>query len=198
MFAWIIRFSLKFRFLLVAVSVAMLVLGYQQMRTMPVDVFPEFAPPKVEIQTPGPGMTGAEVEELITIPMEDVLRATPGLDVLRSKSVRGLSDIVMLFKHGEDVIEARRRVQELLDGAIQGLPQSAGTPVVLQPLSSTSRVMKVGISSKKYNMLDLSMITYWTIKFHLMTVPGIANIPIWGERIKMLQAQVDTSLVVVG
>ena len=123
MFAGIIRFSLKFRYLLVALSVAMLVLGYEQMRTMPVDVFPEFAPPKVEIQTPGIGMTGAEVEELITIPMEDSLRATPGLDVIRSKSVSGLSDIVLLFKHGEDVIEARRRVQELLNVAVQGLPQ---------------------------------------------------------------------------
>lgn len=193
MFAWICRFSLKFRYLLVALSVAMLVLGYEQMRTMPVDVFPEFAPPKVEIQTPGIGMTGAEIEELITIPMEDSLRATPGLDVIRSKSVRGLSDIVMLFKHGEDVIEARRRVQELLNVAVQGLPQSAGMPVMLQPLSSTSRVMKIGIASKKHDMLDLSMIAYWTIKFHLMKVPGVANIPIWGERIKMMQAQVDTA-----
>jgi CzcA family heavy metal efflux pump len=99
----------------------------------------------------------------------------------------------MLFKHGEDVIDARRRVQELLNVAIQGLPQNVGTPVILQPLSSTSRVMKIGISSKKHDMLDLSMITYWTIKFHLMKVPGVANIPIWGERIKMLQAQVDTA-----
>ncbi len=122
MFGWIIGASLKFRFLLLAVSVALLVFGTARLTDMPVDVFPEFAPPKVEIQTMGPGMTAAEVEELITIPMEDTLRGAPGIDVIRSKSVRGLSDIKLIFKMGEDVIEARRRVQELLDLAIAELP----------------------------------------------------------------------------
>ncbi len=193
MFGWIIGTSLRFRFLLMAASAALLVFGAEQMRKMPVDVFPEFAPPKVEIQTLGPGMTAEEIEEFITIPMEDVLRGTPGLDVLRSKSVTGLSDIVLIFKMGEDVIDARRRVQELLDVAITGLPTSSGLPQMLQPLSSTSRVVKIGISSDQYDIKDLSMIAYWTMKFRLMKVPGVANIPIWGEQIKMLQVQVDPS-----
>lgn len=191
MFRWIIGSSLRFRFLLVAISAALLVFGAELVRKMPIDVFPEFAPPKVEIQTQGPGMTAAEIEELITIPMEDVLRGTPGLDIIRSKSVEGLSDIVLIFEMGEDVIEARRRVQELLQIAIAELPQSSGMPVMLQPLSSTSRVMKIGITSDQYDLMDLSMIAYWTMKFRLMSVPGVANIPIWGERIKSLQVQVD-------
>src|SRR5262249_22800940 len=74
---------------------------------------------------------------------------------------------------------------------IAELPQSSGMPVMLQPLSSTSRVMKIGLSSKVYDLLDLSMIAYWTIKFRLLSVPGVANVPIWGERIKSLQVQVD-------
>ena len=191
MFGWIIGASLKFRFLLLAVSVALLVFGTARLTDMPVDVFPEFAPPKVEIQTMGPGMTAAEVEELITIPMEDTLRGAPGIDVIRSKSVRGLSDIKLIFKMGEDVIEARRRVQELLDLAIAELPQSSGMPVMLPPLSSTSRALKIGITSTKYDIMDLSMIAYWTMKFRMMSVPGVANIPIWGEQIKSLQVQVD-------
>jgi Cu/Ag efflux pump CusA len=73
MFSWIIGSSLRFRFLVLALAAALLVFGTQQLRQMPVDVFPEFAPPKVEIQTEGPGMTSTEVEELITIPMEDQL-----------------------------------------------------------------------------------------------------------------------------
>lgn len=191
MFGWIIGTSLKFRFLLLAASAALLVFGADRLQTMPIDVFPEFAPPKVEIQTMGPGMTAEEIEELITIPMEDVLRGTPGLDVIRSKSVRGLSDIKLIFKLGEDVIEARRRVSELLQIALAALPQSSGMPMMLQPLSSTSRALKIGIKSKKYDMMDLSMIAYWTMKFRMMSVPGVANIPIWGERIKSLQVQVD-------
>jgi CzcA family heavy metal efflux pump len=196
MFAWIIGSSIRFRFLLLALSAALLVFGSQQIRDMPIDVFPEFAPPKVEIQTEGPGMTAAEVEELITIPMEDALRGTPGIDIVRSSSTRGLSQVVLLFKMGEDIMLARQGVQERLELAIAELPQSSGMPVMLQPLSSTSRVMKIGLSSKVHDIMDLSMIAYWKIKFRLMQVPGVANIPIWGERIKSVQVQVDPSRMV--
>ena len=83
MFRWIIGTSLKFRFLLIAMAVAMLAIGFVQLRHMPIDVFPEFAPPRVEIQTEGIGMTTSEVEELITIPMEEALRGTPEIDIIR-------------------------------------------------------------------------------------------------------------------
>ena len=100
MFRWIIGSSLKFRFLVLAAAAALLVFGTQQLRKMPVDVFPEFAPPKVEIQTEGPGMTSVEVEELITIPMEDALRGTPGVEYVRSSSVTGLSQVVLHLQDG--------------------------------------------------------------------------------------------------
>ncbi len=195
MFQWIIGASLKFRFLVLGIAAALLVFGTQQLRKMPVDVFPEFAPPKVEIQTEGPGMTATEVEELITIPMEGQLRGVPGVEYVRSSSVVGLSQVVLLFKMGADLMEARQRVHERLKLAIAELPRSSGMPVMLQPLSSTSRVMKIGLSSKVYDQMDLSMIAYWTIKFRLMSVPGVANIPIWGDRIKSLQVQVDPNLM---
>lgn len=195
MFRWIIGTSLKFRFLVMAVAAGLLVFGMAQLRKMPVDVFPEFAPPKVEIQTEGPGMTSSEVEELITIPMEDQMRGVPGVDYVRSSSVNGLSQVVLIFKLGTDLMTARQRVQERVKLAIAELPQSSGMPVILQPLSSTSRVMKIGLSSKAYDMMDLSMIAYWKIRFRLMSVPGVANIPIWGERIKSLQVQADPTLM---
>ncbi len=116
-------------------------------------------------------MTAAEVEEPITIPMEQSLRGVPGLDIIRSKSARALSQVVLLFKPGIDIIEARQNVQELMNVVIAGLAQSSGMPIILQPLSSTSRVMKIGITSKKYDMMDLSMIAYWTMKFRLNVGP---------------------------
>lgn len=195
MFAWVIGTSLKFRFLVAAIAAALMVFGTEQLRDMPLDVFPEFAPPKVEIQTEGPGMTSVEVEELITIPMERSLQGTPGIDVIRSASVEGMSQVVLIFKMGVDLMEARQRVEERLKLAIADLPRSAGMPIMLQPLSSTSRVMKIGVSSDVYDMMDLSMIAYWTIKFRLMSVPGVANIPIWGDRIKSLQVQADPDLM---
>src|SRR6266850_2471023 len=96
------------------------------------------------------------------------LRKIPGIDVIRSSSGGALSQVVMLFKPGTDLLVARQRVQERLKIAIAELPQSAGMPVMLQPLSSTSRVMKIGLTSKTFDMMDLSMIAYWTIKFRLM------------------------------
>jgi CzcA family heavy metal efflux pump len=195
MFSWIIGSSLKFRFLILAAACALLVFGTQQLRRMPVDVFPEFSPPQVEIQTEGPGMIASEVEELITIPMEMALRGIPNVDVIRSASVVGLSQIRILFKPGTDLLRARQAVGERVKLAIAELPRSSGMPVILQPLSATSRVMKIGLSSKKFDQMDLSMIAYWTIKFRLMSVPGVANVPIWGERIKSLQVQVDQNLM---
>jgi CzcA family heavy metal efflux pump len=195
MFAWIIGASLKFRFLILAIATVMLAFGIQQLPKMPVDVFPEFAPPKVEVQTEGPGMSSTEIEELITIPMETQLRGTPGVDVVRSSSVVGLSQVVLIFKTGVDLMEARQRVEERLKLAIAELPQSAGIPTMLAPLSSTSRVMKIGLSSKTHDMKDLSMIAYWTIRFRLMAVDGVANIPIWGRRAKNMNVVADPDLM---
>jgi CzcA family heavy metal efflux pump len=183
--------SLRFRFLAVAFAAGMMFFGLGQLRDMPVDVFPEFAPPRVEIQTEGPGMSTTEVEDLITIPMEERLRGTPELDVMRSKTVEGLSSILLIFKPGSDLLRARQLVQERLALAIPSLPASSGMPVMLQPLSATSRVMKIGLSSKDMSLMDLSMTAYWTMRFRLMSVPGVANVPIWGERIKALMVQVD-------
>src|SRR5438034_665666 len=140
-------------------------------------------------------MTSAEAEELITIPMEASLRGVPGIDVIRSSSGGAVSQVVMLFKQGTYPLVGRQRVQERLKSAIAELPQSSGMPIMLQPLSSTSRVMKIGLTSKTFDMMDLSMIAYWTIKFRLMSVPGVANVPMWGDRIKAVQVQVDPSLM---
>src|SRR5262245_54604895 len=191
MFHWIIGSSLKFRFLVIAAAVAMVAVGTTRLRDMPVDVFPEFAPPLVEVQTEGIGMSTTEVEELVTTPMEELLRGTPELEVIRSRSVNALSQIVLLFKRGTDLLHARQLVQERLVLAGARLPTGVGPPVMLQPLSATSRVMKIGLSSKELSLLDLSMTAYWKIRFRLLRVPGVANVAIWGERLKQLQIQLD-------
>ncbi len=191
MFHWIIGTSLKYRFFVLAVAMLMIVLGAKTFRDMPIDVFPEFAPPLVEIQTEGIGMSTAEVEELITIPLEDALRGTPGLSVIRSKTVMSLSSIVMIFNRGSDLMLARQLVQERVQLASARLPVGSSPPVVLQPLSSTSRTMKIGLTSKTLSSLDLSMTAYWKIRFRLLRVPGVANVAMWGEKLKQLQIQID-------
>ena len=91
MMRWLVGSSLKFRFIVIALAVAMMYFGFGQVRQMPVDVFPEFAPPLVEIQTPAIGLSTSEVESLITIPLEEALTGVPNVDVMRSKSVPQLS-----------------------------------------------------------------------------------------------------------
>jgi len=196
MMRFIVRTSLKFRFLVLALAAGMMYFGIEQLAKMPVDVFPEFSPPLVEIQTPAVGLSPEEVEALVTVPIEQGLVGVPGLDVMRSKSVPQLSSVKMIFKPGTDLILARQMVQERVSLITPTLPTWAAPPVMLPPLSATSRCMKIGITSDSLSLSDLSMITYWTIRQRLLRVPGVANVAIWGERLQMLQVRVDPQRMV--
>jgi len=191
MLRWIVGSSLKYRFIVIAIAAALMLIGADQMRHMPVDVFPEFAPPIVEIQTPCLGLSPTEVEALVTIPLEQALAGVPGLDIMRSKSVTDLSSVKLIFKRGTDAMQARQLVQEGMALMIGVIPPDVGPPVMLQPLSATARFMKIGLSSKKLSVIDQSMVAYWTIRPRLLSVPGVANVAIWGERIQMPQVQLD-------
>ena len=195
MLRWIVGSSLKFRYIVAAGAAALMFFGVQQLRGMPVDVFPEFAPPKVEIQTLALGLSATEVEDLVTVPMEQALNGVPGIDVIRSKSVEQLSQIELIFEEGEDLLTARQLVAERIATVSSTLPRWAAPPVMIQPLSATSRVMKIGMTSDKYSMLDMSMTAYWKVRARLLRVPGVANVLIWGERIKMPTVQVDPELL---
>jgi CzcA family heavy metal efflux pump len=188
---WIVAKSLKYRYLVIFVATVLMYFGIGQISNLPVDVFPEFAPPRVEIQTPSLGLSSAEVEALITIPLEEALAGTPGLDVMRSKSVEQLSSIRIIFEAGTDEMEARQLVQERLALATPDLPTWAAPPQIMPPLSSTARTIKIGISSDEFSVIDLSMITYWKIRQRLLQVSGVANVAIWGERIEMLTVQAE-------
>ena len=187
----IVAASLRFRSIIIAMAAALMIVGGAQLSSASVDVFPEFAPPRVEVQTACLGLTASEVEELVTVPMEEAFNGIDGLDQMRSKSVSQLSAIVMEFKPGTDLLTARQLVSERMATVIPTLPTWAAPPVMLQPLSSTSRVMKIGLSSETRSLIEMSMISYWNIRAHLLRVPGVANVAIWGERLQMLQVQVD-------
>ncbi len=191
MMKFIIGSSLRFRYLVLAFSLVLTWFGLAQLRDVPVDVFPEFAPPRVEIQTICLGLSPAEVEQLVTVPLENALNGVPGIDVMRSKSVPQLSSILLIFKLGTDEIRARQLVSERMAIATKTLPTWAAPPFMMPPLSSTSRIMKVGITSKDKSVMDLSMLAYWKIRQRLLGVPGVANVAIWGEQLKMLQVMVD-------
>src|SRR5919206_2770553 len=173
---WIVGSSLKFRYLVVAGGVAMMVFGAGHLRAMPVDAFPEFAPPRVEVQTSCPGLTAPEVEQLVSTPLEQALNGIKGLDVLRSKSVPQLSSIELLFKPGTNLLHVRQLVQERVTEVTPSLPTWAAPPVIMPATSTTSRVIKIGMSSRSVGILDLSTIAYWKVRARLLRVPGVANV----------------------
>tara|TARA_R110002049_G_scaffold4601_5_gene32010 strand:- start:22384 stop:25482 length:3099 start_codon:yes stop_codon:yes gene_type:complete len=194
----IIHGSLAQPFLVLAFAAALLVTGYRSLRNAPLDVFPEFAPPLVEIQTEAPGLSTEEVESLVTVPLENALNGTPDLTTIRSKSVLGLSSIRLIFDEGTDLMQARQLVGERLALEASRLPKVANPPVILSPLSSTSRVLKIGIWSdvgddgkEVMSQMDMTELARWTIRPRLMSVPGVANVAIWGQRDRQYQVLVD-------
>jgi CzcA family heavy metal efflux pump len=188
---WIVARSLRFRWLAIFGAAATLVFGFLTTRDAPLDVFPEFAPPIVEVQTLATGNSPVEVEELITIPIEDALNGVEGLDEMRSYSVEQLSSIKLYFKRGTDLYRARQLVQERLAGITAQLPTWASPPFMMPPLSSTSRIMKIGLTSDELSLIDMSAIAYWKIRSRLLRVPGVAQVMIYGERLHQRHIQVD-------
>ena len=187
----IIGWSLSFRTLVVGLAAGLVVLGGLQLQNAPVDVLPEYTVPYVEIQTEALGLSAAEVEQFVTVPMEALmLNGVAFVDTVRSESVPGLSSIVLLFEPGTDLYRARQLVQERMSHA-NLLPNVSKPPQMIQPLSSASRVMIVSLASSVMTPTDLSVLARWTIRPRLMGVEGVANVAIWGHRERQLQVLVD-------
>ena len=191
MMSWLVRASLRQRVLVVALGAVLAVVGIRAIPQMAWDVFPEFAPPLVEIQTEAPGLSTTEVESLISVPLENALNGTSWLKTMRSKSVLGLSSVVLIFQEGTDLFRARQLVQERLATVAGHLPAVTHPPVMLSPLSSMSRVMKIGVSSRTLSQMDLTILMKWTVRPRLMAIPGVANVAIWGQRDRQLQVLVE-------
>ncbi|MGN6635226.1 MAG: efflux RND transporter permease subunit [Oryzihumus sp.] len=183
--------SLRFRYIVVAAAAAMMTVGISSLSSMRVDVFPEFAPPRVVIQTACLGLSTSDVEQLVAVPLEQALYGLQGLDDLRSKSVPQLSSIELVFKSDTDLFRDRELVQERLATVIPNLPTWAAPPVMLAPVSATGRAMQVGMTSKSHSLIEMSMMAYWTIRARLLQVPGVANVAIWNERLQLMTVQVD-------
>src|SRR5262245_37479582 len=130
--------SIRLRVVVLALCAVLLVVGSRSIRRAPLDVFPEFAPPLVEIQTEAPGLSTNEVESLVTMPIENALTGVPHVRAVRSKSVLGLSQVVLVLEDGTDAPRVRQIVQERVNAVTRQLPAAALLPNILQPLSSTS------------------------------------------------------------
>ena len=186
--------STRVRAVVVAIGAAIIIAGVVQLRDAPVDVYPEFEQTRVVIQTEAFGLSAAEVERLVAVPLEEVLSKVAFLEEIRSESVPALSVLELVFEHGTDILVARQLVQEPLQTAFT-LPNVTKPPVMLQPLSATNRVMIMSLTSEELSLVQMSVLARWNITPKLLGVPGVANVAVWGNRERQLQVQVDPELL---
>jgi len=184
--------ALRFRLLLIGIAAGLIVLGAISLRQMPRDVVPELASgPVLEVQTEALGLSSQEVEQYVTVPMENnLLDGIMDVWDVRSQSVPGLSTVDLYFEPGTTVLHARQLVEERLTNAFS-LPNVSKPPQLIQPLSSSSRALMVGLSSTKLDPLYLSYLARWVVKPRLSGVPGVANVAIFGQKDWQMQVQVN-------
>ena len=116
---------------------------------MPLDVFPSFAPPQVEIQTEAPGLAPEEVESLVTLPIESAINGTPGVTAVRSSSAAGISVVKVIFNWGTDIYQARQLVTERLQQAASKLPSGVETPQISPTSSPIGTVLQYAFTLPK-------------------------------------------------
>ena len=188
--AALIRFAIRFRGVVVALAVVLLGYGVLSVMRAKYDVFPEFAPPQVSIQTEAPGLTPEQIEALVTQPIENAINGVPGVRSLRSSSVQGLSVVTVIFDPASDVYRDRQLVAERLAIAAQQLPAGTQPPAMTPLTSSTSTVLVLGLTSDKRSLMDLRTIADWTLRPRLLAVPGITKVSVFGGETRSIQVAV--------
>lgn len=188
--AALVGLSVRMPRVVLALACAVLVFGLLALGRARYDVFPEFAPPTVTIQTEAPGLDPEQVEVLVTQAIEVAVNGLPGLETLRSSSIQGLSVITAAFRAGSDVDRVRQRVGERLAALAGRLPQGVMPPAMTALTSSTSTVLLVGLTSQTRDAMELRTLADWTVRLRLQAVPGIAQVSVYGGAVRALQVQV--------
>src|SRR3984893_6124982 len=177
---------------LTALTLMGLILGSWQAMQAPLDVFPEFVPSQVDVQTEAPGFAPQQVEELVTRQVEFAVNGAAGIATMRSESIPGLSVITITFNDGIDVHVARQGISERLSELGGTLPSGVGTPKLSPLVSSTMDLLKIGLVSDKVDAYTLRDNADWVIKPRLLAVPGVAHVIVFGGDIRQIQILPDT------
>ena len=191
MFNKLIHWSLNNRLLVVVGLVVFLVTSSYVTVHMPVDVFPEFAPPQVVVQTESPGLAPEDVESLITFPVESAVNGTPGVDKVRSASSVGLSTVIIVFRWGTDVYVARQLVNERIQSVRDRFPVGTRAPVMLPITSAVGWMIKYSLESDTRSPMELRTISDWTIRPRILALGGIASVVAIGGEVKQYQVLLD-------
>ncbi|HSB53138.1 MAG TPA: efflux RND transporter permease subunit, partial [Gemmatimonadales bacterium] len=186
----IVRFAVRRPGIVAGLAVTLVAYGLSIVARAKLDVFPEFAPPQVSIQTEAPGFSPEQVEVLVTKPIEDAINGVNGLAALRSQSIQGLSVITAVLKEGTDLRQARQLIAERLAEIPGRLPGSVAAPVLTPLTSSSSTVLMLGVTSTSRTPLEQRSFVDWVLKPRLLATPGVSKVAVFGGEVRQLQVQV--------
>ncbi|MFB2920651.1 efflux RND transporter permease subunit [Aerosakkonema funiforme] len=187
----IVKWSIAQRWLVVIASILITLWGFRVLTQMPLDVFPSFAPPQVEIQTEAPGLAPEEVESLVTRPIESAINGTPGVETVRSSSAVGISVVRVIFGWDTEIYRARQLVTERLQQAQNQLPQGVETPQISTVNSPLGAIIKYAFTTDTTPLMEVRRIVDWQVKNRLLAVPGVTQIVIFGGDERQYQVLVD-------
>jgi len=191
MIAGVVRFSIRYAGVVVAVAATIVAYGIYTLTRANLDVFPEFSPSQVVLQIEAPGFSSEQVEALVTQPIENALAGIPGLEGIRSQSIPGLSVVTVIFEDGTETYRNRQVVSERLTSLATQMPQGVAAPTMTPLTSSASTVLGIGLTSSERSLMELRTLVDWTIRPHLLAVPGVAEVNVFGGDVRQWQIQID-------
>ena len=190
MLSILVRFSIRFYGIVIALAVLILLVGVYRFTTAGLDIFPEFSPRQVIIQTESTGLSAEQVEVLVTRPIETAISGLVGLKNVRSESIQGLSIVTAIFAENSDIYQNRQLISERLASLMSQLPLGI-TPIAIPLSSSSATVLTIGLHSDKVDLMALRSLVDWTIVPRLLAVTGVADVNVFGGQVQQLQIQID-------
>ncbi|HEX6104168.1 MAG TPA: efflux RND transporter permease subunit [Gemmatimonadales bacterium] len=191
MLSAVVRGSIRHRGVAIGLACAMVLVGITTLLRAPLDVFPEFAPPQVSIQTEAPGFSPEQVEMLVTRPIENAINGVQGIAAVRSQSIQGLSVITAVLGEDTDIYRARQSLAERLGEAAGELPETVHPPVLTPLTSSSSTVLVFGITSATRSPMEQRSFVDWVLRPRLLATPGVSKVAVFGGEVRQIQIQLD-------
>jgi cation efflux system protein involved in nickel and cobalt tolerance len=191
MLSSLIKWSIAQRWLVVLSAIVITIAIFRTIIQMPLDVFPAFAPPQVEIQTEAPGLAPEEVESLVTLPIESAINGTSGLSAVRSASAASISVVRVVFNWGTDIYQARQLVAERLQSANSKLPQGVKLPQIAPISSPIGTVLTYGFTATTTSLMEVRRLVDWQVTNRLLAVPGVTQVIVFGGDVRQYQVLVS-------
>ena len=191
MLAYLVRFSIRFYGIVITLALLILLYGSYRFINAGLDIFPEFAPKQIIIQTESPGFSAEQVEILVSQRIESSISGLMGLQTIRSESIQGLSIVTAIFDEQSNSYRNRQLVTERLSSIATQLPAGVHTPIPVPLSSSSATVLTIGLSSRHKNLMQLRDLVDTLLVPRLLSVQGVADVNIFGGDIRQVQIQLD-------